>query len=202
MNAMSPGYDVFLSHAIGAVKTASAVRERFEEAGLSVFDVWRSVAAGEPLADNIWEALAESAAVVAVLTPDTGDNPNLAFEVGAARAWQKPVYLLIEGPHSYSPAPYLREIAAYPMSRLAEVIHLVANATKPLSDDERATLADVYANLGLSVDEVLTRPGAMDRLAGEYAKVSRSRVPGEKLARELLRLRKSGRLGLATAITF
>ena len=39
----------------------------------------------------IWEAMSESQALVAII-PETDPSASIAFELGAAKAWNKPIY--------------------------------------------------------------------------------------------------------------
>jgi hypothetical protein len=192
MTMRTPDYDVFLAHSVKDANLAKAVAERFREAGLVVFSIWDQVASGQNVTDSVWEAMAESAALVLVITSQSGPVSSLAMEVGAANAWGKPVYVVVEGTEQIELPTFLRHVPVFSASRLPEVIASILRASKPLEKDQQQILMDAYAELELPVETVLTRPGLMDQLAEEFKHRAGIRVPGEKLARELLRLRKNG----------
>jgi hypothetical protein len=55
-------------------------------------------------------------------------------------------------------------------------------------------LTDVYKDIGVSVDRLITEPSAIDQLAEEFASRTRHEFVPSRLVRELLRIRKAGKL--------
>jgi len=87
--------DVFLSYAQSDTAWAAVVQQKLGEAGFKVFTV-AGVPSGDNASDLIWDALTESAALIALVRGPGGMSKSLAVEIGAAMAWQKPVYVLYE----------------------------------------------------------------------------------------------------------
>jgi hypothetical protein len=197
MTLPTPDFDIFLSHSLKDRELAAAITERFKDAGLAVFTIWEQAAAGEKLADRAWLALAESAALVVLVTSDSSANASLALDVGAAKAWNKPIYILADDLGELSLPGYLRAFPIFSTSRLPEVIEELVRSAKPLGEKERVALVKVYTELGFPVDQILTRPEAMKRLTSGFRQLAGVRIPGIRLARELLRMRKTGSLRLA-----
>src|SRR5687767_13109344 len=134
-------YDVYLSYAQQEIGWAAAVEEEFARAGLSVYNIAKTEP-GEDVGASIWEALAESGAVVALMR-DPDSKGNLLFEIGAAMAWEKPVYVLFKGDNA--PAlPRYAHLEAYPADELVRVVQLVKASARPLTDEQRSKLAKIY----------------------------------------------------------
>src|ERR1700761_8199908 len=105
-------YDVFLSHSQRDAAFASDIAHVMQAYGLKVF-TGAEVPVGEPIEDAIWEALAESHAFV-VIVPDSEQNVFPAFELGAAKAWNKSVYAVASNPTATSLPLSLRGTVVYP----------------------------------------------------------------------------------------
>jgi hypothetical protein len=140
------------------------------------------------------EALAESNAVIILLTRSTLQSSNIAFEVGFAMAWNKPVYVLFEGVSEQEIPAYLRDFHLAMLSELGRVVEDIAASRKPLSDEDREVLAQVYQDTGIPTDQLLRQPHSLHELSARYNEISNSTVPAERLVQELIRLRKQGRL--------
>jgi hypothetical protein len=104
------------------------------------------------------------------------------------------VYLLLDENASLILPDYLTRFEAFPFSKLERVVKHVKQNAKPLSEERQEILAEVYEKLGVPMDQYLTHPILVERLTAEFKKMARSSVPGERLVRELLRLRKAGEL--------
>jgi hypothetical protein len=116
---------------------AAVVRQRLAEAGLSVFAVsGLKFTEGEKpaaeFADEVRNALAESSALVALLTRAHRDSPALGVEIGAAWVQRKPVYVLVEGDGSAAVPTHVRRFQVYPLSELGSVIPAIAKTAQPL----------------------------------------------------------------------
>ncbi len=86
-------YDIFVSHVKADEGLGAVVEQAFAQVGLSVFRAGGFTNAVDLISAKSLAALTESSAVVAVITPLSAKSPNLAFELGAAMSWRKPVYL-------------------------------------------------------------------------------------------------------------
>jgi hypothetical protein len=185
-------YDVFLSHSLHLSERAKAVAQKFAEGGLAVFDV-SGITGGEKIGEEIWKALAESWAVVVLA--ESGPMPaSVAVEVGAASAWNKPVYILTENKREYSVPLYISRCDVFEISDTDKVVELVAAARKPLSDDVRHVLVDAYSKLAVPTDVLLRDPALIEQLRRSVKTNSGVDLSGERIMQELLRLRKRGRL--------
>jgi len=75
---------VFISHAHGDEHLAQKVAAAIRDAGLDVFDMYSDVLPGENWAAQSSRALAESDAMVVLLTPESVHSKNVEYEVGYA----------------------------------------------------------------------------------------------------------------------
>ncbi len=186
-------YDVFLSFSLADAGVADLAAQALTKAGL---DVFRSdaVQPGSKLSDAVWQALAESAAVVMIIDPDEPPAATPAVELGAAMAWHKPVFALRSKTSTARLPAYLSDFPTYPVSRVDDLVRSIMEQSEALSPDEVATLGRVYEVLATPTDRLLRQPAVVDQLARSFAKASGRHVSGERLMRELIRLRKQGGL--------
>src|SRR5258708_7912237 len=87
----APIFDVFISHNHSDTQTAADVAAALKSYELEAFldaNLPISVAKSE---DAIWEAMAECRALIAIIPSDT-IGASMAFELGAAKGWNKPIY--------------------------------------------------------------------------------------------------------------
>lgn len=187
--------DVFLSHDHQDSDRAAELCRLLHAYGLEIFTEANAVT-GKPAEDTLWDAMAESQALVAVV-PEGEPSPTMLVELGAARAWNKPTYGIVFDPASTRLPASLRGLTVYPRSRMDEVAQEIKRSSDLLSDAEIAVLIDEYHRIGESVDQLVLQPAQLARLTRQFKARARRQVPGEHLVRMLLRLRKSGAL-LAT----
>src|SRR5438093_210950 len=90
-------FDVFVSHAASDNLVASEVVHNLESAGLETFHTG-AVEPGIDLSKAIWQALAESRALIAIISPDFPTHAMGMVEIGGAAVWNKPIFLLLNGP--------------------------------------------------------------------------------------------------------
>ncbi|HWE35593.1 MAG TPA: toll/interleukin-1 receptor domain-containing protein [Isosphaeraceae bacterium] len=194
MSVSTKVHDIFLSASTRDRAVASVVRTAFEEEGLATFsdaEVGRPGARWEEVAR---EAISESLAFVALLTPASVRSPWLALEYGLARGWNKSIYLLTSEVEAGEVPPFLREYVAHPVARVAEVVEAVKRDARPLSDREAGLLIDSYKDVGVSADRLAVRPASLDALARRFNEQAGSNRPAEQLLQELFRLRKRRKL--------
>lgn len=187
-------FDVFISHSAADVQLAEEISNLCMVNGLTAFRATESVARrGEDWVDVLWEALSESRAVIAILPP-FGPTPSMAVEIGAARAWNKPLFGVLTDP-TQKPKPIsLEGMHFYTASRIEDVITAIKLSREAFSDDDRAVLANLYANSHVNVDQLALDPINLQRLVKRFARSTGKIVSGEQLLSELLRLRKQGKL--------
>lgn len=143
---------------------------------------------------GIREALAECSAFVMILTRSTLESSNSAFEIGAAMAWNKPIFVLYDGLPKKEIPEYLKDFTVVQFTKLPQVVQEIANLQQQFSDDDRESLVQVYQNLGVPTDQLLIKPLALRDLSKKYDEVTHSTCAAERLVQELIRLRKQGKL--------
>jgi len=188
----SKTYDVFISHSASDAPLAAELANACRASGLEAITE-RELSPGREASDALWEALAESRAFLAVLSP-SGPTPSMGIEIGAARAWNKPIFVVITDlSFTHLPAA-LSGISVYPPARIGDVIEAVKLSGMQLTDEDRALLAEVFRGIGVSVDELALDPKHLQELVKRFNTRAHKNVPGERLLSELLRMRKQGAL--------
>jgi hypothetical protein len=186
-------YDVFLSHAASDSHLATEIADSLESVGLQTFHAG-TVESASDVGEEIWQALAESRALISIVSPELPPHAMGMVEIGAAAAWNKPVFLLINGPSSTKLPPALSAYPVYPLGRLDEVIQQIRRGFQPLTEDERHILLDIYRELHTPADQLSQSPAALRKLTAKFNRIADTRLSGERLLSELLRLRKRGQL--------
>jgi hypothetical protein len=194
MSASKKTCDVFISHSIADLALAKQVADSVEAAGLTAFRADAVLRSHQDDSNAIWEALAESRAVIVIFSPRPVPDAMGLVEIGAAAAWAKPVFVLVNGPSVTELPSWLAGYPVFPMSRFEEAIRAVRSAFAPLDERDHAVLARVYSTLGVSADELSQSPRGLRDLTTQFNKASRKRVSGERLLSEILRMRKRGEL--------
>ncbi|MEX2288154.1 MAG: toll/interleukin-1 receptor domain-containing protein [Planctomycetaceae bacterium] len=190
---ISTSCDVFLSYSASDRHVAAEVAENLAASGLATFRP-ETVETGIDIGDAIWDALAESRALIAIISPDTPAHAMGMVEIGAATAWNKPVFVLINGPSSTKLPPVLRKYPVYPLGRLEDIVRAIRTGFEPLTDDERHSLVVAYEEVGVSADQLSQSPQALHDLTTKFRKTAHKEFSGERLLSEILRLRKQGHL--------
>ena len=193
MNAKKLVWDVFLSFSRRDSSAAEIAKSAFENAGLTVFQF--STDQHEAGAfDDVRQALAESEAVVAIISEETKSSSWIAVEVGAALAWRKSLYVL-RTDDCTEPLPlYLRGLQAYSVSQVRDLITAILEAKEPFATAHSDWLCEWYASHGIPLDEMTIHPASLDTLASDFQERFNRGVPAERLLKELYRLRKRGDL--------
>ena len=193
MSTASKTYDVFLSHSSSDRELAAEVAELLKSEGLQPFHD-ESVAPSESMSTAIWDALAECRALIAIISVDATPDAMGMVEIGAATAWNKPIYLVLNGPASTRLPDALKSYQVYPRNRLDEVLQKIRTEFQPLSDDERQVLADTFKALSIPADKLGQSPKSLRDLTTRFNRKTKKQLSGERLLSELLRLRKKGSL--------
>lgn len=193
MATASKTYDVFLSHSSSDRDLAEEIASRLESTGLQPFyDV--SIVPASDMSSAIWDALAECRALIAIISVDSAMDAMGMVEIGAATAWNKPVYLVLNGPPSTRLPDALKSYHVYPRNRLDEVIQKIRTEFEPLTDDDRNVLATTYKDLKVSADQLSQSAKSLRELTARFNRETNKQLSGERLLSELLRLRKKGAL--------
>lgn len=61
-------------------------------------------------------------------------------ELGAATAWNKPIFVLLNGPASTRLPEALQSYQVFPPNRLDEVLTQIRRSLEPITDEERQVL--------------------------------------------------------------
>ncbi len=194
MKVQTTPYDVFLSYSLPEAQTADLVERALEGAGLNVFSPSK-LENGTPYKDTIQLAIAESQIMVMVVDPRHAPSSSTVVELGAALAWDKPVYVIDTDPGYTSLPDYLQEYPVFPVSRIDDLVQSARrDTTKSLSEDERSILCDIYSELGIPRDKLIMTPKGLKKLTIAFNGRSNTRVSQELLAREIMQLSKRGKL--------
>lgn len=192
MTTHSKTYDVFISHSAGDAPLAAELARDFRASGLEAM-TGMEISPGGEVSKTLWEALAESWALVVILSP-LGPTPSMGIEIGAARAWNKPMFVLVTEPSSTRLPPYMAGIKVYPATRIEDVVDAIKVSGQQLSEEDRSLLATLFGEIGASVDQLALEPKQLQELVTRFTARSGKAVSGERLLSELLRLRKRGLL--------
>jgi DNA-binding CsgD family transcriptional regulator len=192
MAKRSQTYDIFISCAFVDANIADIVAARLSRDGFAVFvsHSMASVSAYDNLVDALWEALAESEALVAILSGESSSTAQ-GLEIGAAIAWHKPIYVVSDTSSTKIPR-MIQQYPIYPLSRLDDVIRAIRMGMAPLTDDELSILVRAYRQVGVPSDQLNRNPGALESLRHLFTKEAGRDYSAERLLREIMRLRKSG----------
>lgn len=193
MKKKTPVYDVFLSHSVQDKGLAAFVQETLSSEGLSVFEL-SEVPPGSPIASSIREGLVDSSAVVLLITPSTDRSGNLAFEAGMAMAWSKSVFVLYDGRQLSDIPEFLRQFQVFPVDKVRDVAKLILDSKVMLKADHAILLSQIYEDTGITVDRLLLEPAVLTEISDQFYAKTRLRFSGSRIAQELIRLRKTGRL--------
>src|SRR5438445_788540 len=184
--AVNKTYDVFISHAASDSDVASEIAAGLDSAGLETFHAG-TVGPDTNISEAIWEALAESRALIAIISPDVPTHAMGMVEIGGAAAWNKPIFLLLNGPSSTRLPAALSTYPVYPINRLEEVIQAIRSGFDPLTEHERDLLGTIYQDLSIPADQLSQSPKALRDLTTQFHKMTHKQFSGERLFPAILR---------------
>ena len=185
-------FDVFISHGPRDAAISADIARVLRSYDLRVFTD-AEVGAGQTIEDVLWEAISESQAFVTVI-PETDPSASSALELGAAKAWNKPIYAVASNPATARLPVGLQGMTLYPPSRIEEIAQEIKKSSGLLSEVDLAVLTEEYRRIGVPVDQLLLQPKQLSTLTKQFNKRTKRNVGAEELVRTLLRLRKAGRL--------
>jgi hypothetical protein len=140
------------------------------------------------------KAIVESDAFVMIVDPSQPVSPNSTFELGAAIALHKPVFVVQANDKNGTVPGFLQHYTIFPLTEIDHLAESIKEVCEPLSPDERAALIAVYQETGLPSDRLLSDPLAIEELSDRFRETTGRRVLTKHLVSELLRLRKAGEL--------
>lgn len=186
-------YDVFLSHSHRDTAFARQIAETLQAYDLNVFFDADEVALGDKYEEVVWEAMADSGALVTII-PEGPASSWMAIEMGAAKAWNKPVYAIAAKPEDARSLSAFHNVQIFPPSRADEIAIQVKRSLESLGEEETQALKAAYERVGVTVDRLASQPKDLGRLVELYTKTTGVVVSGERLLWMLMRLRKQGQL--------
>lgn len=198
MIATEAQWNVFLSFPLSEMESARVVRDSLSQAGFRVATAETAAALGGEIKKDLWMSLVESDAVVVLAPHSQPPSANSLVELGAAMAWDKPIFVLQEGVDA--PAIPLKGFPRFNLARiddLADAIHRSAAAKtrkEVLSAEQQGAIVDTYVEMGVPVDRIV---GDVEALEGFTQNVNRRadrKLTSSQVAWHLLRLRKTGQL--------
>ena len=193
MSTVAPFSDVFLSYAHQDEGVAATVKRTLSNEGLIVYSA-PDVDLGGDILRSIRTRLVESRAVIVILSPGLELPPSILIELGAAMAWERPIFVLLDGVAPSEVPAFLRKYRLLPMAKLPDVVELVRRSTEPMSKAEMTGLAELYRDAAVPVDKLLTQPDKLDDLTRKFNERFNTSRSGERLAHEILSIRKKGDL--------
>jgi hypothetical protein len=185
-------FDVFISHSRREAGISAEIARVLRSYDLKVFTD-AEVGVGQTIEDQLWEAISESQAFVAIIS-ETDPSASIALELGAAKAWNKPIYAVAANPATARLPVGLQGMTIYPPSRIEEIAQEIKKASGLLSEADLALLIEEYHRVGVPVDQLLLQPTLLSKLTKQFKKRAKRNVGAEELVRTLLRLRKGGKL--------
>ncbi len=183
--------DVFIANSPSEAALANEIANACRASGLRTATN-AELPPGRDTSDALWEALTESRALV-VIPPSSGLTASMWIEVGAVRAWNKPIFGILADP-SIHPPPALSSIPFYVPARMDELINAIQSVDRGITDADASMLIEVYQEIGESVDRLMVDPKLRQRLGRQFKTRAKKSVTEEQLLSELLRIRKKGRL--------
>ncbi len=193
MSTTTQTYDVFVSHSSRDREFAADVADRLNAECLQpFFDA--SVPIGEDATNAIWDALAECHAFIIIVSSDATLDAMSMVELGAASAWNKPIYVILNGPASTPIPKALQSYRVFPSNRLDDVVTLVSRNLEPISDAERQVLTETYREISVPTDRLSQSPRELQQLVEKFNATTNKQLSGTRLLSELLRMRKQAKL--------
>lgn len=189
----TPTFDVFVSHSSRDREFAADVAGRLKAEGLQPFHD-ASVPVGQEISKAIWDALAECHAFIVIVSPDSAPDAMGMVELGAATAWNKPIFVLLNGPASTRLPEALENYQVFPRNRLDEVLTQIRRNLEPITDDEREVLTETYRDLNIPADRLSQSPRELQQLVRTFNVRTKKQLSGTRLLSELLRMRKQAKL--------
>ncbi len=185
-------FDIFISYAGQDRPLAEQLAAACRAAGLSSVSA-NDISPGVKVDEALWEALAESKALLAIIS-NSAPTANMGIELGAALAWNKPIFGIVEEAANARLPPGLPAMRLYPASRIDDVIQAVKAADADLTDEDREELKDIYLTMAVPVDKFATELDTLHQLTDQFRRRTNKVVSQERLLEQLLRMRKAGKL--------
>lgn len=184
---------VFLSHSHKDAGLASFVTSALEAQGVGVFTIL-NLSPGTQIAKAIRDDLVASTAVVILVTPNSVNSQNLAFEAGMALAVRKPIFVLYDGVALSQLPQFISQYQVFPVSQTGQVSRQILSSQENWTDDEMAVMVDAYRELGVSLDQLVMNSQLLTSLTASISSRVNKPLTSERVARLLMTRRKQGKL--------
>jgi hypothetical protein len=190
--------DVFLTFPLSERDTAKLVRDSLSQAGFRVITA-DTATTGSEWKNDLWISLVQSDAVVVLTTNVQPPSANSLVEIGAAMAWNKPIFVLQKELVVTPPAP-LQSFPRFNVARLDDLADAIRRSAaartkkESLSSEQQAALADAFVEQALPVDRIVSDVDTLDAFTDIVNRRINARITSAQVARHLLWLRKAGRL--------
>lgn len=127
-------HKVFISSTRSDIELAKDLARRLRAAGIEVFQVDKTVVAGERIITQVNRALTEADEVMIILTSESGDSPGLLSEMGMASALQKQITPVVVNLDPRQLPPPFKQMRHVRYADLPDYITQLATRVKPRHD--------------------------------------------------------------------
>lgn len=187
--------DVFIIHSPADDALADAIARRLAEHDLAVYTPkFFEGKSDRALADLVRDSIAETRAVVAVVTDKSVHNPNVMYELGAAFAWNKATFLVTGDPTPTVLPSSLASVERFNSDRLDLLADRIKESAGDLSVEEEETLGEVYRYFATPVDTLFRKQWLLRRMTENFNERTGKAMSREAVLESLVRIRKQGRL--------
>jgi hypothetical protein len=194
MARAKPIYDVFISYSANDRRVAEDIAAQLRNAEITAFLDVHDIPVDANIGDTIWEAISESRVLIAIFSQSDGPWQGLGFEIGAAAAWNKPVFIVLNARSTTRLPRMLRSFPVFALGRIGDLVQQIKSLQSPLTDATIKHLIAAYISVGVPTDQLSSSPNALQKLTKLVNQHSEGAQSSETLLRELLRLRKRGQL--------
>lgn len=186
-------HDIFLSHCAQDRGLAELIRRQLESAGLRVF-VDKNLAPGTNITESLREEVISCSIIVILATSASLRASMLAYEVGMASAWNKPVFVLYDGVPTLALPVFLSTFPLYPVEKLDEAIERIQQSIQSLDDQQKRELASAYEHFGVPAREMMHHPQFVYEFTDQFNASHGTSLDGARVIQELVRLDRQGQL--------
>lgn len=189
----SPLYDVFISHSSADSILVRRLETRLNEVNLVTYRHWRS-SSDPSVQESMRSALGESRVLVVVLSPRTRRSSMVAVEVGAAMAWQKHIFVLMNNLSQEDVPAFLATYPIYTSNQIRELAEKIKRSAEPLDDVKKTVLLNLYGKYNVPSDQLARKVSVLEDLTIDFNHKTSSVYSPERVLQELIRMRKLGEL--------
>jgi hypothetical protein len=196
MSVAAQPFDVLLIYAASDRNVAHRVQQELNRAGFRVLDPNENGVLDAKFDDQLRKAVEDADAVVAVASPNVQNSPYFFFEIGAATAWEKPIFVVRSEVSQRELPVSLQRFPSQPLSKIKEVVRALEECRESptWNDERRAILVQLYAELGVPVDQLAMRYSLLSQLTRKFKQRAKINATPEDVMQQLMSQRKKSRL--------